>query len=75
MAGVSFRTSSGKKVSFQTKKRKRAPNAFAKFVKQNIGKYLSKGATLAQGRRAMKQVAADYRSKRGSAKRAGSKRR
>ena len=62
MARVSFRTASGT-VSFQTTgKRKRQSakraNAYAKYVKANIGKFLAKGQSATQ---AMKSVAKQYK--------------
>jgi hypothetical protein len=62
MARVSFRTKDGP-VSFQTtgkRKRQRAKraNAYAKYVKANIGKFIRQGMSAPQ---AMKAVAKQYK--------------
>lgn len=70
MAKISFTTSSGERVSFHTtgrksRKAKRKPNAFAKFVQKNIHAFLDDGIAAPQ---AMKRVAKKYHAEKRSSK-------
>lgn len=62
MPKVSFRTKTGKRVSFTTsgkrKRGKRKPGPYAMYVKKHIGKYIRQGFSAPE---AMKMVAKEYR--------------
>jgi hypothetical protein len=62
---VKFTTKAGEQVSFTVSgkrdaKKQGRTNAYARFVRDNIGKYLPDGASPWQARVAMKKVAADW---------------